>query len=317
MSSSAEVLVRDARRADVAAPPPAELKGATVRYGDVVAVDALDLTIEAGRVTVLLGPNGAGKTSSIRLLLGLARPATGTARVFGRDPRTLAARRRTGVMMQIAKVPETLRVSEHIDTFRSYFEAPLPRAELIEAAGLQGMERRLYGTLSGGERQRVLFALALAGDPALLFLDEPTVGMDVAARRSFWARIRALREGGRAVLLTTHYLDEADALADRVVVLDRGRIVADGSPAQIKRRIAHKRISFVSDLPDAVLDALPGVVTVSRDADRVVLLSSDPEATTRELLRLDARLSDLEIAGAALEDAFLALTGSTHAMEAT
>lgn len=309
MSSSAELVEREQPVAAQVA--PAELRNATVRYGSVVAVDGLDLTIEPGRVTVLLGPNGAGKTSSIRLLLGLARPATGTARVFGRDPRTLAARRRTGVMMQIAKVPETLRVSEHLDTFRSYYDAPLSTNALIEAAGLQGLERRLYGTLSGGERQRVLFALALAGDPALLFLDEPTVGMDVAARRAFWARIRALRAEGRAVLLTTHYLEEADALADRVVVLDQGRIVADGSPAEIKRRIAHKRIAFASALPDVVLEGLPGVVSRSRDGDHAVLLSSTPEATVRELLRLDPELRDLTVAGAALEEAFLALTTSS------
>ena len=212
----------------------AELCGAVVAYDGVRALDGVDLVIDAGRITVLLGPNGAGKTTVIRLLLGLLAPTAGTARVFGRDPRDPVARRRTGVMMQVAKVPETLRVHEHIDVFRSYYPAPLGRAALIEAAGLTGLERRLYGQLSGGEKQRVLFALALAGDPSLLFLDEPTVGMDVVARRAFWQRVRALRSAGRAVLLTTHYLEEADALADRIVVLDRGRIAADDTPQALR-----------------------------------------------------------------------------------
>lgn len=286
----------------------AELRGARVEYDGVVAVHDLDLTIESGQVTVLLGPNGAGKTSAIKLLLGLIAPAAGTARVFGQNPRTLAARRRTGVMMQIAKVPETLRVQEHIDVFRSYYPAPLERSALIEAAGLHGLERRLYGTLSGGEKQRTLFALALAGDPALLFLDEPTVGMDVSTRRAFWARIRGLRADGRAVLLTTHYLEEADALADRVVVLDHGRIVADGTPAHIKQTVAVRRIRCRTAVSRAQVATWTGVQTVTVDDGVMEILTASAEDVVRQLLLADPSLSGLEVAGAALEDAFLALT---------
>ncbi len=294
--------------------PPAELRGARVAYDGVFAVDDIELALEPGRITVLLGPNGAGKTSAIKLLLGLVAPAAGSARVFGMDPRTLAARRPVGVMMQISKVPETLRVQEHIDTFRSYYPHPLGRAALIEAAGLEGLERRLYGTLSGGEKQRVLFALALAGDPALLFLDEPTVGMDVGTRRSFWTRIRALRDDGRAVLLTTHYLDEADALADRIIVLDHGRIVADGSPTHIKRTVPRRRIRCRTTLP---LDQVRGLAHVQRaaaDEQGTTILTAAAEDVVRALLRADPSLHDLEVSGASLEDAFLALTpGSARA----
>jgi ABC-2 type transport system ATP-binding protein len=296
-----------------AAPPPARLSGATVQYGAVRALDGVDLMIEPARVTVLLGPNGAGKTTAIRLLLGLLAPTHGTVRVFGGDPRIPVVRARTGAMLQVSKVPETLRVSEHIDAFRAYYPRPLSRAELVDAAGLRGLERRLFGTLSGGEKQRVLFALALAGDPSLLFLDEPTVGMDVETRRSFWRRIRSLRDSGRAVLLTTHYLEEADALADRVVVLDRGRIVADGSPAQVRRTVALRRIRCVTNLPVADIRDIDGVVSAACADGAVVITTRDAEHVVRALFAMDGSMHDLEVAGASLEDAFLALTGGAAA----
>jgi ABC-2 type transport system ATP-binding protein len=219
-------------------------------------------------------------------------------------------------MLQISKVPETLRVCEHIDAFRAYYARPLARAELIGIAGLHGLERRLYGTLSGGEKQRVLFALALAGDPALLFLDEPTVGMDVETRRSFWLRVRALRAAGRAILLTTHYLEEADAIADRVVVLHRGAIVADGSPAQVKRSVAHRRIRCTTTIALARIRALPGVAHADTAGGLTAIATHDAESVVRALLALDRGLRDLEVTSAALEDAFLALTGSAGPQEA-
>ena len=295
MSGSAEV-------------PAAELRDVTVRYGGVAALRNVDLALQPARLTVLLGPNGAGKTTAIRLLLGLLRPASGEVRVFGGDPRMRATRRRIGTMMQIGKVPETLRVGEHIDTFRSYYPTPLPRAELLAAAGLGGLERRLFGTLSGGEKQRLLFALALAGDPDLLFLDEPTVGMDVETRRHFRDRIRALGAQGRAVLLTTHHLEEADALADRVVVLNGGRIVADGPPALIKRQVARRRVRCATALPLDAVRAIADVDVAERAADTTTIVTARAEGVVRTLLALDPSLHDLEVTGAALEDAFLALT---------
>jgi ABC-2 type transport system ATP-binding protein len=297
----------EASRPDATA-PAAELRDVTVRFGDVRALDGVTLSIRTGEVTVLLGPNGAGKTTSIRLLLGLARPHAGTTRIFGRDPRSPSARQRTGAMMQLARVPDTLRVGEHIDTFRSYYGAPLSRAELLRITGLDGLERRLYGNLSGGEKQRLMLALALAGDPALLFLDEPSVGMDAATRRQLHDGVRSLRDQGRAILLTTHYLEEADALADRVVVLHHGRVIADGSPADIKRITGRRRVRCVTRLHAHELMRLPGAAAVDRDDAFVIIATTDAENLLRALLHLDPSVHSLEVTGAGLEESFLELT---------
>jgi ABC-2 type transport system ATP-binding protein len=230
--------------------PVAELRGVTKHYGSIEALRGIDLTIERGELVALLGPNGAGKTTAVRILLGLAQQDAGTATVFGHAPGSREARLRRGAQLQVAKVPETLRVREHIELFSSYYPNPLPFAETIAAAGLAGLENRLFGELSGGQKQRVLFALAICGNPELLFLDEPTVGLDVEARRALWSRIREYVARGGSVLLTTHYLDEADALAHRVVVIDRGQIVAEGTPASIKAQTSS------SGLEDAFLSLL-------------------------------------------------------------
>jgi ABC-2 type transport system ATP-binding protein len=214
----------------------AELEWASKSFGKVKAVSELDFEMRAGEVVALLGPNGAGKTTTVRLLMGLIRPDAGSARLFGMDPGRIEARMRVGAMLQVSKVPETLKVREHIELFSSYYPNPLPFAETIAAAGLAGLENRLFGDLSGGQKQRVLFALAICGNPELLFLDEPTVGLDVEARRALWGRIREYVARGGSVLLTTHYLDEADALANRIAVINQGRIAAEGTPAEIKDR---------------------------------------------------------------------------------
>jgi ABC-2 type transport system ATP-binding protein len=294
----------------------ATLVGAVVSYGRQTALDGVDLDIERGRVTALLGPNGAGKTTAIRLLLGLRMPDQGRALVFGCDPTSAAARRQTGAMLQISKVPETLRVVEHIETFRAYYATPLPTAALVDLAGLRGLERRLFGTLSGGERQRVLLALALAGNPKLLFLDEPTVGMDVESRRALWGTIRRLRDEGRAVLLTTHYLDEADSLADRIVVLNHGRIIADGTPAEIRGSVPARQISCVTTLTHAQIRAVAAVQHIEQRGDTTVLLTAAPEQTVRALLAADPMLYDLTVGAVALEDAFMALTRAAQEVAA-
>lgn len=217
------------------APEAAALRDVTKRYGMQVALDGIDLTVKRGELLALLGPNGAGKTTALKLMLGLLKPDTGVVQVFGRDPREPRNRERSGAMLQVTRIPETLRVREHIDLFSSYYPHPMPFKEIYGTAGLNGIENKLFGDLSGGQKQRLLFALAICGDPDLLFLDEPTVGLDVQARRGLWKQIRELRTRGKSILLTTHYLEEADALADRVVVIDRGRVIADGTPAQIKK----------------------------------------------------------------------------------
>jgi ABC-2 type transport system ATP-binding protein len=294
----------------------ARLDHVTRKFGATTALNDVSLEIHQGKVLALLGPNGAGKTTAVRILLGLSSPTSGTAELFGMNPRrsglwglgSNVALRRTGAMLQVAKVPETLRVREHIELFQSYYPRPLSLAETIELAGLGGIENRKFGELSGGQKQRVLFALALCGDPEMIFLDEPTLGFDVEVRRAFWKQIRAFVARGRTVLLTTHYLEEADALADRIVVIDRGRIVADGSPMEIKSRTSARRIRCETALPEAVLSRLPGVTRVEVDGNRVELLVSIAEPVVRELLMRDEALANLEITGAGLEDAFLALT---------
>lgn len=191
----------------------ARLVNVSKKYGAVSALTDVALELESGRITAVLGPNGAGKTTAVKLLMGLTRPTSGHVALFGADPRSVEARRRTGVMLQISKVPETLTVREHVRLFCSYYPAPMPVEAVLAAADLASVADRRYGALSGGQRQRVLFALAICGSPDLLFLDEPTVGMDVESRRGFWHQIRTLASQGRTIVLTTHYLEEADALA--------------------------------------------------------------------------------------------------------
>jgi len=224
---------------------PAQFTSVRKHYGPIEALQGIDFSIAPGELVALLGANGAGKTSAVRILLGLAKPTAGTVRVFGGDPRDAATRARMGAVLQVARVPETLRVREHIHLFSSYYPNPLPVEEAIAAAGLQGLERRKYGQLSGGQQKRVLFALALVGNPDLLVLDEPTVGLDVEARRALWKQIRAFIDRGKSVLLTTHYLAEAEALANRVIVLNHGSVVAQGTAADVKGSAATLEDAFI------------------------------------------------------------------------
>jgi ABC-2 type transport system ATP-binding protein len=286
----------------------ASLDGVNKNYGDVPALRAVNFRVRAGEVVALLGPNGAGKTTAVKLLLGLLQPNAGKVRVFGGDPTNPENRMRTGAMLQVGRVPETLRVREHIDLFSSYYEKPLPPAEVLATAGLEKLSDRKFGELSGGQRQRLLFALAICGNPDLLFLDEPTVGFDVEARRMLWDQIRRLVGQGKTVLLTTHYLQEADALADRVAVINKGEIIAEGTPAQIKAHTSGKRIRCITSLSIDLLRGIPGVTEVKPDREAVELHTGEAEHVLRELLVRDAQLAGLEVTTAGLEDAFLALT---------
>lgn len=286
----------------------AQLKGVTKRFGSVTALDDFDFTVSAGEVVSLLGPNGAGKTTAIRILLGLARPTSGEARVLGADPRLRSTRVRIGTMLQVGKVPETLTVREHLRLFSAYYPHPRPYEEVLETAGLKAFERRRYGELSGGQQQRVLFALAICGNPDVIFLDEPTVGLDVQARRSIWDMIRVSVGDGASVVLTTHYLDEADLLSNRIVVLARGRRVASGTPSEIKRTVATKTVRCTTVADGEKLESVSGVRSVQREGRGLVLRVSRAEPVVRALLEMDPDLTDLEVAGAQLEDAFLELT---------
>ena len=286
----------------------AQLIDATKRYGSVEALKGVSLTIELGEVVAMLGPNGAGKTTSISLLLGLRKPTSGNALLFGRDPRDLSARSRVGVMLQESGIPAMLRVREIVDLFRSYYPKPMARDRAIAMAGLEEKSDALVKELSGGQRQRLYFALAVCGDPEVLFLDEPTVGMDVEGRRSFIERIAEFATMGRTVVLTTHYLEEADQLARRVIVIDRGLVIADASPQEIKSKVAGKRVRFTAiRLSDRDFDGLP-ISTSTIEDHSVQLLTNQPEAVLRELFRRGVEISDLEVSGADLEDAFISLT---------
>lgn len=288
--------------------PVAELRNVTKRYGDVLALDDVDLQVRPGEVLALLGPNGAGKTTAVSLLLGLMRPTSGTATLFGSSPTDMAAKVRIGAMLQTSGVPATLTVREHIQSFANYYPNPMPIDEAIARTSLSEVAHRLYGKLSGGQKQRLHFALAMVGNPDLLFLDEPTTGLDVQSRREFWRQVRSFLAGGRTVVLTTHNLEEADALADRIVVLNHGRILAEGTPAAIKSKTSGRRIKAVTTLSDTELLALPDVVTFERVGAAVELLSTAAEGTVRALQDSDPNLSGLEVTGVGLEEAFLSLT---------
>ena len=297
----------------------ASLNSITKRYRNgVVALDRLSLTLRRGEVVALLGPNGAGTSTAVKLLMGLSSPTAGSVRICGGDPRDSRSRLRTGVMLQVGRAPEMLRVREHVELFRGYYPNPKPYTEIVRAAGLEGIESSMFGQLSGGQKQRVLFALALAGDPDLVFLDEPTVGLDIKSRRGMWMEIRSLADRGKTVLLTTHYLEEADALANRIVVIDKGRVVCEGTPAEVKSlgsatpnsasSRSLKIIRCTTSLPTATLQAIAGVTAVEHAGSVTTITSTRPEATLRELLALDQALHGLEVQSPALEDAFLALT---------
>jgi len=277
-------------------------------YGEVRALRNVNFTVRTGEVVALLGPNGAGKTTAVKLLLGLMPPNAGRVRVLGGDPTNPENRMRTGAMLQVGRVPETLRVREHIDLFSSYYSKPLPLKKVVVAAGLEKFVDRKFGDLSGGQRQRVLFALAICGDPDLLLLDEPTVGLDVEARRALWDEIRNLVGRGKTIVLTTHYLEEADALADRIAVINEGTIIAEGTPAEIKKQTSGKRIRCVTSVGVASLRQISGVTEVREDREAVEIHAIEAEPVVRELLARDPRLSGLEITSAGLEEAFLALT---------
>lgn len=286
----------------------ARLAGATKRYGKQTALDDLNLELPAGEILALLGPNGAGKSTAIGLLLGLLTPDAGRAEIFSEPPRKLSARRRIGAMLQEAELPDALTVRELLTLHASYYPSPLMPAEALELAGLESLGGRRCHALSGGQKQRVRFALAICGRPELLILDEPTVGMDADARRQFWQCIRAMADAGTSILLTTHYLEEADRLAQRIALIDQGRLAAVGRPEEIKARVAGRCIRCTTRLPREQLAALPGVQSLDVEAARATLRVAEAEPVVRLLLERDPTLSRLEVSDLALEDAVLALS---------
>ncbi len=281
----------------------------------VKALSGLSLSIESGQVTALLGPNGAGKTTLIHLLLGLLPIQSGQIEVMGQSPAEAAKAGQWGAMLQSSGVQDTLTVVELLHLFASLYPAPDDLQSLIKEAGLEGLERTRFDRLSGGQKQRVMFALALVGQPRLLILDEPTTGLDPAARRGLWRAIERRREQGLSILLCTHYLDEAEVLADRVIVLNQGQVLANGSVNSIKARMPSAQIQAESALDKTQLAGLPSVQRLDCRERRWVVLSSNAPATLRAWLEADPHLRDLEVRNADLETAFLNLTAESDLQE--
>ncbi|MFF0672241.1 ABC transporter ATP-binding protein [Streptomyces tendae] len=290
------------------ATPAVAFTGAAKSYGDVRAVDGVDLRIERGETVALLGRNGAGKSTTIALLLGLCPPDAGTVELFGGAPERAVHAGRVGAMLQEVRAVPRVTVGELVTFVAGRYPAPMPVGEALELAGLAQLAGRRVDRLSGGQTQRVRFALALAGRPDLLVLDEPTAALDVEARHAFWRSMRAYTGRGSTVLFSTHYLEEAEAHADRILVVDRGRIVADGTGDELRRAAGGSRVSFdLAGRPTEDLTLLPGVRTLEVRGDRAVLRTEDSDATVIALARLGA-IRGLEVAPASLDDAFLALT---------
>jgi ABC-2 type transport system ATP-binding protein len=283
--------------------PPASLRWAVKNYGEHRALDLLNLEVRRGQITALLGPNGAGKSTTISLVLGLIAPDSGSVELFGESPHRLSARRRIGVMLQSAALPETLRVSELLKQAAGYYGTPESLDEVAKLAGVYDLLHRFYGKLSGGQQRRVQFALAICGAPEFICLDEPTTGLDTQSRKSLWAAIRMKVARGCAVLLTTHYLEEAEAVADRVVVLSKGRLVKDGTVDEIRALSKQRRIRCITITPENEISVWEDVVSVTRQEQYLEIETPSPEAVMQRLFKADPSLKELEVHRAGLADA--------------
>jgi len=308
--------------------PYINIRNLTKKFAQHPVLNQLDLTINAGEIVAILGENGAGKTTLLNLMLGLMPADSGEIQLFGQPAsalqQSMALRANIGVMLQQASLPGNLTVLEHLELFSCYYPNPRPLPELIQSCGLSDIVQQRFASLSGGQKQAVLFALAIIGKPVLLFLDEPTVGLDVAARQAFWQQIRQAKADGISVVLTTHYLEEADQLASRILVLKNGHFIADGSPAQLKAFGLTRQICCCTRLSQTLISSWPEVQRVAQlegqpaaqldtpknaaSGQQLQIHSRQPEQTLRRLLALDEQLADLTVSGVSLEQAFLQLT---------
>ena len=289
-------------------------KGLQKSYGPVKAVRGIDLVVQAGETVALLGPNGAGKTTTIDMVLGLSRPDSGKVNVFGLAPPDAVRAGLVGGMLQVGSLVSDLTVRELVSMVASLYPKPLPVAGVLQSTGLAEISERRTQDLSGGQTQRVRFAVAVVGDPELLVLDEPTVALDVEGRREFWASMRAVAARGKTVLFATHYLEEADAFADRVVLVARGKVVADGTPNEIKAKVGSRTIrARLPGVDVSELTSLPGVASADRRGDDVVLSCRDSDVALRALLGRYEGARDIEVRGGSLEDAFIELTSEEGA----
>lgn len=288
------------------------------RYNNKIAVDNLSFQIEQGTVTALLGPNGAGKTTSISMMLGLIHPTSGVVRVLGKDPIDSKNRVNIGVMLQEVGLLANMSVKEMINQFRSFYPNPLPTSTLLELANLEKEAKKEVVKLSGGQKRRLHFALAMSGNPKVLFLDEPTTGMDLASRKSFWNNLHDFtkkRDG--SIILTTHYLEEADSIADRIILIGNGKKIADGTPSELKGMSGDRYVSFVmrSDISDEQFKALPLVEEVERRGNRIKIRTKKPDAVLKEMIEQKFKVEDFEVSNGGLEDVFLELTDNLKESE--
>ena len=294
--------------AQLAGTQVAELVGASKSYGKTLALDDVSLQVKRGELLAVLGPNGAGKSTAIAIWLGLIDPDKGHALLMGGRPSDINCRRRVGVMMQEVEIQKPLRVRELIALTASYYRDPMSVEETLELTGTTDIADRVYNKLSGGQKRKVQFALAVCGKPELLFLDEPTAGLDVQTRRAMWATIQDLLVSGCSIVLTTHYLEEAEALADRVVVLAKSRVIATGSVAEMRALVSRRQVNCDSRFPAEEIRGWPGVVEVIRDEQRLHITAIDAEDVVRRLLTADSGLRNLEVKQASLNEAFEQLT---------
>ncbi|HET6635351.1 MAG TPA: ABC transporter ATP-binding protein [Streptomyces sp.] len=293
-----------------------DIEAVSKSYGEVHAVDGLTVRVERGQAIGLLGPNGAGKSTSLDMLLGLVRPDEGRIRLFGRRPADAIRAGQVGAMLQTGGLMPEVTVRDVIRLVHRLARHPLPFPEIVRQADIEDILGHRVDKLSGGQRQRIRFALAIVEDPELIVLDEPTAGMDVAARHRFWETMRAQAASGRTMLFATHYMEEADSAADRVLVMHQGRLLADSTPAELKARTGLRRMSFSCEAGEETLQALPGVVDVQARHGSVVLHSDDSDATVDALVRRELRPRDLEITGLGLEQAYLSLTAEPEEHDA-
>ncbi|GAA3830662.1 ABC transporter ATP-binding protein [Streptomyces coacervatus] len=286
-------------------------------YGTVRAVDGLSLALHPGETVALLGPNGAGKSTTLDLLLGLKHADSGTVRVFGTSPRDAIVAGRVGAMLQSGGLMDEVTVAELVKLACDLHPKPYKAKDVLARAGISQIADRKVNKLSGGQAQRVRFALATAGDSDLIVLDEPTTGMDVSARQAFWATMREQADQGRTVLFATHYLEEADAIADRVLVLHRGRLLADGTAAEIKAKAGARRVSFdlEGEIDETPIRALPFLTSVDISGQTIRIQSTDADATVHALYGLGVYPRNLEVAGLGLEQAFVAITAAEEAKQ--
>ena len=285
-----------------------ELQNVGKRYGEVQALSGVNLSVEPGEVVAFLGPNGAGKTTAIGIMLGLKTPSSGKVRLLGQNPESPEVRGRVGVMLQESGVPENLTVEELVRLFGCYYPYALPVEEGLSRADLRGKRRAFVRQLSGGQRQRLYFALSIIGDPDVIFLDEPTVAMDVEARKAFWEQVQGFAALGKTILFSTHYLDEADQAASRIVVIHKGQVLGSGTPAEIKSLVAAKTVRLQTELSAEEATRYPGVERAERENGHLVVYSNAPEVFLQRLFLQGHKVSDLTVKDTDLEAAFVRLT---------